>query len=121
MASADVRSLCGEFAKRQGIIEEPRSMRSTAERQNLRGMFCLTSVLRIDRKEICLNQIRSLTPQHAEHCHTAEPTGNALAVAVHFVPAEPRKKLNLTLKAISSFIAYSLWLSALSGRSLNAG
>ena len=48
-------------------IEEPRSKQ--------RGIF--------DRKEFCLNQIRSLTPQHAKHCRMAEPTGNALAVAVH--------------------------------------
>jgi hypothetical protein len=46
MASADVRSPYGKFAKRQGIIEEPRS--------KLRGMFCRAAVLRIDRKEFCL-------------------------------------------------------------------
>jgi len=56
------------------ISEEPRSMRSPAARQNLRGIS--------DRKEFCLIQIRSLTPRHAKHCRTAEPTGNALAVAV---------------------------------------
>jgi len=47
-------------------IEEPRS--------KLQGMFCLTAVLRSDRKEFCLILIRSLTPRQA--------TGNALAVAV---------------------------------------
>jgi len=35
-------------------------------------MFCLTAVLRSDRKEVCHFQIRSLTPQQA--------AGNALAV-----------------------------------------
>jgi hypothetical protein len=47
-------------------IEEPRS--------KLQGMFCLTAVLRSDRKERCDFMIRSLTPQQA--------TGNALAIAV---------------------------------------
>ena len=58
------------------VIEEPRS--------KLRGMFCLKAVLRIDRKEFCLILIRSLTPQHAKHCRTAEPAGNALAFSVQF-------------------------------------
>ena len=34
-------------------IEAPRRPRSTAARQNLRGMFCLAAVLRSDRKEVC--------------------------------------------------------------------
>jgi hypothetical protein len=56
----------GELWNSFGLIEEPRS--------KLRGIF--------DRKEFCLILIRSLTPQHAKHCRTAEPTGNALAVSV---------------------------------------
>ena len=49
------------------MIEEPCS--------KLQGMFCLTAVLRRDRKEGCHFMIRPLTPQQA--------TGNALAIAVH--------------------------------------
>ena len=48
----------------------------------LQGMFCLTAVLRSDRKEVCHAQIRSLNPQPAKHCRQAEPAGNALAFAV---------------------------------------
>ena len=39
-------------------------------------MFCRAAVLRIDRKEFCLIQIRSLTPRQA--------TGLALAFAVQY-------------------------------------
>jgi hypothetical protein len=45
-----------------------------APRSKLRGMFCLTAVLRTDRKEVYRFLIRSVTPQLA--------TGNALANAV---------------------------------------
>ncbi len=48
------------------IIEDPCS--------NPQGMFCLTAVLRSDRKERCHFVIRSLTPPQA--------AGNALAYAV---------------------------------------
>jgi len=48
-------------------IEDPSS--------KLQGMFCLTAVLRSDRKERCPFMIRLLTPQQA--------TGLALAIAVH--------------------------------------
>jgi hypothetical protein len=35
------------------------------------------------RKDDNFLDIRSLTPQPAKHCRQAEPTGNALAYAVH--------------------------------------
>ena len=52
------------------------------------GMFCLTAVLCIDRKEFCLLFDSLSNPAACEALLQAEPTGNALAVAVQFVTGE---------------------------------
>ena len=55
-----------------------------------RGTFCLTAVLRSDRKEFCLLLIRSLTPQQA--------TGDALAIWFNsgstLATARPKRKVH---------------------------
>ncbi len=66
-------------------------------------MFCLTAVLRSDRKEVCYFQIRSLTPQSAKALWR---TGNALAFAVHKGKMRALRLVNSLLhfkKPLSSF------------------
>jgi len=66
----------GQLSERNILFEDPYS--------KLHGMFCLTAVLRSDRKDVVIFLIRSLTSQQA--------AANALAVAV---PALPDSRLCL--------------------------
>jgi hypothetical protein len=64
-------------------------------------MFCLTAVLRSDRKDfLSFFQIRSLTPQQA--------VGNALAVAVQSCHEPARYVAKISMVMLSSRFAYAM-------------